>query len=58
MCDVKNNILILFLLQDFEESPFASFVYDAVWVFAYGLDKLFRKKIGALNTMHDKSTVE
>ncbi|XP_041375599.1 guanylate cyclase D-like [Gigantopelta aegis] len=43
---------------DFEESPFASFVYDAVWVFAYGLDKLFRKKVGALNTMHDKSTVE
>ncbi|XP_046552230.1 guanylate cyclase D-like [Haliotis rubra] len=41
---------------DVEETPFASFVYDAVWVFAHGLDRLFRTQPSAISTLHEKAT--
>lgn len=37
-------------------SAFASYVYDAVWVYAFALDKLFKNEPGALELMHSKST--
>ncbi|RUS70621.1 hypothetical protein EGW08_021618, partial [Elysia chlorotica] len=36
--------------QRFEESLFASFVYDAIWVFANALDGVLRKNKAALET--------
>lgn len=37
-------------------SAFASYVYDAVWVYAFALDKLFKNEPGALELIHSKST--
>lgn len=39
-----------------EESPFASFVYDAVWVFAKGLHKLLANNPAALDTLNEEKT--
>lgn len=39
-------------------SAFASYVYDAVWVYAYALDKLFKNEPGALELIHSKSTAQ
>ncbi|XP_060571812.1 uncharacterized protein LOC132729992, partial [Ruditapes philippinarum] len=37
---------------DFDETPFASFVYDAVWTYAKALDRLLRRSPGALEDIH------
>ncbi|KAK0061791.1 venus kinase receptor [Biomphalaria pfeifferi] len=39
-----------------EESNFASFAYDAVWVYAKSLDALLRENRAALETIHTKKT--
>ncbi|KAL8610364.1 hypothetical protein ACOMHN_041178 [Nucella lapillus] len=39
-----------------EESPFASFVYDAVWVFAKGLHTLLQSHPAALDTLTEERT--
>ncbi|KAK7475017.1 hypothetical protein BaRGS_00033764, partial [Batillaria attramentaria] len=39
-----------------EESPFASFVYDAVWVFAKGLHRLLAENPAALDTLNENKT--
>ncbi|XP_012937195.1 uncharacterized protein LOC101848348 [Aplysia californica] len=44
--------------QNVEESKFASFVYDAVWVYANGLHNLLERHPGALESLHTKSTAD
>lgn len=39
-----------------EESNFASFAYDAVWVYAKGLHALLKQNHGALETIHSVKT--
>lgn len=39
-------------------SPYANYVYDAVWVYALGLNKLLNVEPGALELLHEKSTAE
>lgn len=41
---------------DNDESTFAGYVYDAVWVFAYALDKLLKSNPSALDTLHSPGT--
>ncbi|XP_050398346.1 uncharacterized protein LOC126816156 [Patella vulgata] len=38
---------------DVEESEFASFVYDGVWVFAHALDKLLHRHPGVETRLHE-----
>ncbi|XP_060082316.1 uncharacterized protein LOC132561632 [Ylistrum balloti] len=39
-------------------SPYATYVYDAVWVYALGLNKLLSSQPGALELLHQKSTAD
>ncbi|XP_052822135.1 uncharacterized protein LOC106880693 isoform X4 [Octopus bimaculoides] len=39
-----------------DESTFAGYVYDAVWVFAYALDKLLKSNPSALEALHTPAT--
>ncbi|KAK3086705.1 hypothetical protein FSP39_022204 [Pinctada imbricata] len=39
-------------------SPFAGFVYDAVWVYALALDKLLRTNPGAVEKLHSKESTK
>ena len=46
------------VLQEIEVSPYGSYAYDAVLVFALGLDKLLSEDPSALESLHTDKTVE
>lgn len=43
---------------DFDETPFASFVYDAVWTYAKALDRVLRRHPGALENIHSNENTQ
>ena len=45
-------------VQYVEECPYASFVYDAVWVFAKGLQNLLSTYPAALDTLSEEKTTK
>ena len=51
-------MFIFFLWQDLDDTPFASYVYDAVWVYASALDRVIKRKPGILENFHSKENTE
>ncbi|KAK3589102.1 hypothetical protein CHS0354_017444 [Potamilus streckersoni] len=43
---------------DLDGTPFASYVYDAVWVYALALDRLLKSRPGALENLHSKENTD
>ena len=47
-----------FLPQDVDGTPFASYVYDAVWVYAKALDRVLKAHPGALENLHSAENTQ
>lgn len=43
---------------DLDGTPFASYVYDAVWVYASALDRVLKRKPGILQNFHAKENTD
>jgi len=50
--------MISMYLQDLSGTPFASYVYDAVWTFAKALDRVLRRRPGALENIHSNENTQ
>lgn len=56
--EYEKVILIVCTLQDLDETPFAQFVYDAVWTYAKALDRVLRTHPGALEDIHSNENTK
>ena len=51
-------IAVVFQFKYVDKEAYASYAYDAVWVFAYALDRLLKEDPSALESLHTPQTTE